>query len=450
MSPVGILFCRRRDELSRLWTDKIRPPWVSTNQPVANNAIAGVTKPLLQLLRDRDKVHALQVLFLRDVGHGFQSFWRSCSREGLSLRKTGQKWMARVITLLALVVMGWVSEARACVVCIPYPTVTHADILLTSDVVVMARENPEKPFSYSVTDVLKGVVDGEPSGVFVDSRTRRLLGLNPRDRVVLYRKTTGSQWRRLTYADVEYQGIVAAILQRSNAWGPDSRSPKRIAYFSQLLNNSQPTIGNQAYLEVGRAPYYQIKQVADLVPRAKVLQFLSDWRRIEWRRLYILMLANSGHTDDQALIRDKFIEVSKFGFTTNLSAWTVAFIEIDLEKAIQELEALYFRNERRSDEELAAVMQAISVIAGQDGGLPPTHRTKLRRRAIQGFETLLDRHPQMAGYVAKALTVWKQKALENRLADIASRKLVRDPGAAFAVDHYLSMAQRFPPVLKIH
>ena len=345
-------------------------------------------------------------------------------------------WRAKgavpLLALWALVAVLWRSEAQACVICVPYPTVTHADVLLNSEIVVMARENPDKPFSFIVTEILKGEVDRQPSELLLDSQTRRRLNLNPSDRVILYRNGADAKWARLTYADVAYQEIISEVLERTDIWPSHGNSSERVAYFSQLLNRSHRTIRSQAYLEVGRAPYSRIREVAQLVPREEMRQFLSDWRLIEWHRLYILMLGNSGHPDDRAYIRDRFESAAKSGISRNLSAWTVAFIETNPDSALGEIEELFFRGKGRSFEELEAVLQGISVAAESNGGLALPHIAALRRQATLSFEALLDSYPHMAGYVARDLTIWKHRALVDRLTRISESKVLSDPGSAYA------------------
>ena len=44
----------------------------------------------------------------------------------------------------------------ACQICIPYPTKSAVDYLTEAKVVVLAREDPQRPFHYRPVRVLKG------------------------------------------------------------------------------------------------------------------------------------------------------------------------------------------------------------------------------------------------------------------------------------------------------
>ena len=77
------------------------------------------------------------------------------------------------------------SAALACIVCLPYPETTHADKLLASDAVALAREDSSQPFSLAAVEILKGAVRGELTDMFLPSAIRRQLMSKPGDRIVL-------------------------------------------------------------------------------------------------------------------------------------------------------------------------------------------------------------------------------------------------------------------------
>ena len=78
---------------------------------------------------------------------------------------------------LVSAVIGWcvLPLALACQICFPIPRNSAADHLIAADRVVLARENPEKPFSLKAVEVLKGDGDGPEIDLFLDSSTRRSL-----------------------------------------------------------------------------------------------------------------------------------------------------------------------------------------------------------------------------------------------------------------------------------
>ena len=79
--------------------------------------------------------------------------------------KSATRYLA-AIAVTCFAMLG--GRAEACMVCIPFPEDTATDQLLQADVVVRARENPDKPFSYlailgSICSSTARLADGWPS-----------------------------------------------------------------------------------------------------------------------------------------------------------------------------------------------------------------------------------------------------------------------------------------------
>ena len=71
--------------------------------------------------------------------------------------------------------MGLAGAVQACVICVPYPEKTAVDFLIDSATVILAREHPDKPFSYAPVEVLKGHKVAQPS-----ANSHKFLGhINP-------------------------------------------------------------------------------------------------------------------------------------------------------------------------------------------------------------------------------------------------------------------------------
>ena len=355
-----------------------------------------------------------------------------------------RQWVAWLAGILAVAAVLWTSAATACVICVPYPTTTHADLLIESESVIVAREDPERPFFYAPVEILKGALDGRPIDLFLDSTTRQRLRHYPDEGVLLYRRNADAPWQRLAYATTAYREAVGQLLEHAESWRGGLRKQERLEFFSRHLLSGDSTLREQAYLELGRAPYSWIARLAGRIPREEIRGFLSDDRMLEWHSLFILMLGQSDHPDDLEYIRANFESASRFTLTSNLSAWTVAFVEAHPETAIAEIETDIFANVARSSRTLEAVLQGLSVIASQDGILVPQRIAELRRRLIESYGALLELHPQLAGWVARDLALWKRQALVEPLTAIAAKEALLDPAARFAVESYLASASGFP------
>ena len=91
--------------------------------------------------------------------------------------------------LLALALLAGLllQTAHACQVCIPFPTKTLADRLLEADALVLAREDPQRPFHYVAVETLKGEPGDAHIDAFLPSANRRVLAQFPQRHMLLAR-----------------------------------------------------------------------------------------------------------------------------------------------------------------------------------------------------------------------------------------------------------------------
>ena len=339
---------------------------------------------------------------------------------------------------------------NACVICVPYPKITFADVLNQNESVIFARENIGEPYFFSALEVLKGAIDGDGFKAYIYSADRRRLSNNLKDVAVFGKKDSGDDWQYIAYADREYQAFIREIILHADSWKKFNGNIHRIDFFAERITNSNSRIRGQAYLEVGRAPYSSIKRIASSIPRRQIREFLANWRLVEWHSLYILMLGQSRHPEDHAYIRNKLENNAQYQIKQNLSAWVTAFVESQPDTGIEEIEKLYFRTSDRTRDELEEVLRGFSVL-GSEVSIPfKPEIVDRRRRIIGSYATLLDHYPIMAGSVAKDLTSWKIRALVHTLSRIKNSEMTLDPRSMFAVDYYLSMAPKFPAIKGVH
>jgi len=267
----------------------------------------------------------------------------------------------RVILLVLLFSGSMFESLSACPVCMPLPRKTVADKLIESQDVVFVRENPTRPFTCKVLQTLKGNPGTGSIDYFVDSATRRTLRINSKQVMVLYRPKSEEDWASLGIADEETQQVYQRIIVFAPEWNDKQGQEKRLEYFLSLFGHENRTLFELAYLELGRAPYSKVKRYARRVHREKLDLILTQRRYYEWRPLAILMLAQQTQNRDQELIRKSYQACSRFNQTTNLSAWTTAFLEIDRENALRLIEMDYLLNKKRSSIEIQAVLKALKM-----------------------------------------------------------------------------------------
>jgi hypothetical protein len=359
---------------------------------------------------------------------------------------TQHSMIAKTISLVASLATSAVlfpRAAEACQICVPFPKTTLADMLIKSESIVMVREDNERPYIFIPVEVLKGAIEDHDIEAFVDSASRRRLKQNPDDVAVLVRNAPEEAWSYRSYANTDTQEFIRTIVEQSTRWNGSRGSDRRVAFFTEHLTDHNPLIREQAYLEVGRAPYSVIKTIVGAVPRNQILGFLANWRLVEWHSLFILMLGQSQITSDHDLIRNKFETNARYGLKTNLSAWATAYIEINPETGIEDIEALYLTRGDRTSEELEEVHRSLSVLGSEGGAVAEPRVAQRRRRIIKSYAILLEHHPTMAGKVARDLTNWRSRALVDELSSIMEGETMLDPDSKMAVSYYLSMAPRF-------
>ncbi|MEJ2136906.1 MAG: hypothetical protein P8X86_16880 [Desulfofustis sp.] len=352
------------------------------------------------------------------------------------------RYLAVILGCLVIAALFKGSAAQACTICVPYPKRTLADRLLQYNEIIFAREVENSPYLFEQAELIRGTGISAPVKIFCDSSTRRKLQFIPDSVVVLARTSGADKWRMITFADGAYQPFIRAIVEQGGDWADSQGKRARLHYFSKLLTSKHRLIQEQAYLEVGRAPYATIKILAPEIPADQIYGFLENFRFIEWHSLYILLLGQSRHPDDRAYIRKQVESAVRFGTTTNLAAWLTAFIEAHPETGIAEIETWYFSRLGRSNEELDQVMNSLSVLGSQQAGadLP---LFPLRNRIVKSYATLLENHPMMAGRVAKDLSMWQVRAHVERLSEIRQEHTLVEPSEIYLLDYYLSMAPSF-------
>ncbi len=341
----------------------------------------------------------------------------------------------KFLFLAVFLFTGFYPVGEACQICIPFPERSAADDLFDADVVVLAREDPERPFHFYAVEVLKGTPGTEKIDLFLDSTSRRTLGLFPERSIVLAKGGSESPegWLRIGMADEAFGSLVRELLDSAAAW--EKQPGLRVEFFGKLLGHEDAQISRLAHLEVAGASYREIKGLKNVLPRKEIHAFLKNFRYVEWHALYILLLAQSGDPADREFISDAFHSAVRFKSTLSLGAWTTAFIELEEEKAIEFIETEYFRNSGHSPAELREVAMALSV-HGTNG------HTHLRDRIVASYKTMLAKYPAMTPDVAKDLIAWKRTELTSEVANyLAAHQFELDLPTALGLMAYSRKAQ---------
>lgn len=326
----------------------------------------------------------------------------------------------------------WAGTVAACQICIPLPERTLTDRLLASDAVVLAREDAARPFHYQPVATLFGEPGDAPIELFLHSQARRMLAADPERAMVLAHSPTDGSWTTVGFTTPELKRVVGEILARAGHWQPleiDNR--ERLDWFAHLLGHPDKRLHELAYLEIGRAPYAEIRRLAPRIDSETLHQMLDDPRYLNWRSLAILMLGESGQEQDQARVRRTLADKARLGSGTNLAAWATALVAVDGIAGIEQLKSLYASTPGRSREELEAVLQALSAHANAG--------SELRGPVADAYRLMLERYPAMAPAMVHDLVAWQRWDFAEHIREIR-QALTEDPLAAYALGLYLRSA----------
>ena len=336
-------------------------------------------------------------------------------------------FLARLQIVFLLLWLFAVGPARACQICIPFPTESLADHLLKSSAVVLARENPDAPFTLQTTTVLAGDSSPPSLELFLDSQSRRILANDEEKSIIcVYQPAQDPPaWRRVGLDHGALRPLVEEILRQRSHW--ENQPDARPRFFAPYLRHPDPQIATLAHLEVGRAPYSQIRDLAGAIPTTEIRKYLANIRYAEWHALYILFLAQSQDSEDKRRIVEAIESNAKFSLTLQTAAWATAFIETERSAGLDRLDELYFSNPQRTRQEMDAIHAACSV----QGTNSPKG---LQDRILESYRLALTHHADLAPRIVADLTKWKRADLADSIVS-----LLQTPSVAFTPEENLQL-----------
>lgn len=297
-------------------------------------------------------------------------------------------------------------SAHACQICLPYPEDTILDRINESESIVLARENPKKPFHLSPIEILRG--DAVEFDLYLPSPTKRLLKLYPNRSIAC--GYIDDEWQQIFEYEPQLRSLLNILI--ANEWGEDKTV--RAQFFAKYLTDRNSTIQRLAHVEVARAPYANIRSLQHSIPKDYLLSFLGDQRMLEWHSLYILLLAQMADEQDKVGIQKRFEILAEYRLTTQLAAWTLAYLETGKSAALESITNSYFHAKDRSTEEIREVIGALGTYAS----------VARKKEIINIFISLLKEQPQLLPELFPWFNQWQ--AYESAEAISESLKLSHD------------------------
>lgn len=350
----------------------------------------------------------------------------------MNARMTRQYLFAGVACVL-LWAAGTVG-APAHPILVPQPTKTLADKVLLSDSLVLAREDPQRPFHLAAVHAIKGDIEDASFDIFMPSMMRNKLALDPELTVLIGRGFSEEGWQPIGMATDDVLQVVDQVLSFSDEWTPgETDNFKRMQTFAPLLGHKDLSLHELAYVEVGRASYEAIRQVGAGVPMRRVRLMLNNPTYFEWRGLDIMLLGLSGEQQDHDRVVSNMRQMRQASGGRHLAAWATAYLEVVGPVGIDEIEEWYYLNTERSREELQAVSRALAGHANDDEAL--------RDPVVAAYLVMLANHPNAAPDIAHDLIAWERWDLVERMQQLRPQIARDDPLGVYRVDNFLRQAQ---------
>lgn len=322
--------------------------------------------------------------------------------------------------------------ALACSFHTELPAETLADRLLFADQLLLARSDPQDPFTFEVTGALRGPAVDLDIPLLVDTRTRQVLDRDPKAAVLFGRLDPYGPVERLVLLDARMRPVVTEILARSETWLYEGDEP-RARYFAGLLDDPDRTLHRLALRELDRLPYATLRETVAIAKPERLRAAL--WRPSEAPLLPIrvLLLGLSDAPTDRAIVSQALARAANVPGARTLGAFGVAAVEQQGADGVHHLVDLAVRPGPlgATDRELLVEALAIQRAEGAPGIAASIDRAVAR---------MLAERPALAGAVARQFGA---RALYEPADAVATARRVAGlttAADAIAIASYLSMA----------
>ena len=334
--------------------------------------------------------------------------------------------------LAALALLAGVSGASACSFHGYVPAKTLAQKVIESPWVVLARENPDQPFTFRSVRSLKGADEPVEIDQLVDSTTRRRLTANDGDAVLFALSPENGGWSRLAYVSTGERGFFLELVDLAAKWGGGNLEAERFTFFSALYRNGGEDRRYLALAELDRASYGHLRGMK--VPRTteEIVAGLRNIREQQWAPIRILLLGLIGDEASRRVVGRAIATAEASGFGGNLGAWATAYIEIDGATAIGRLRRSFLDRIGVPALQSKAILSAFA-IHGRDGD------SGLRLTIDRALARAMHARPDLVSDAALTFAAQGDFSRSDLFADAIASRRGHSPEALKAVYSYPSL-----------
>lgn len=309
---------------------------------------------------------------------------------------------------LGLATLLATSIAVACPFCTAV-ALTFAEEMDQNDVAILARlvgkaneDADDYTAKFEVVDLLKGEK-------FLENQKQiqaLYFGMQPPGTVFLLMGTVEGKvnWgtpTALTERSAEYIRKLPAL---------PASGPERLAYFKNYLEDSEELLARDAFDELAKASYDDVKALKPRLDRKKIMGWIQNPDVPAGRRRgYFTLLGVCGTTEDAETIKAMLTAPTEEP-RTGVDAALACYLTLTGEKGLPFVEGLFLANKKAEYTDTFSAIMALR-FHGQNETIIP------RERLVKSIRLLLDR-PDVADLIIPDLARWQDWESMDRLVEM--------------------------------
>lgn len=317
------------------------------------------------------------------------------------------------------------STGRACAFHLQKPEQTAVDWIVQADLLVVARNSQDRPFSYEAVEILDGRGPAPDIPFLVDAKTRKRLAADQSAGVLFAYDQDADVWRSLGMLTASYREIVTRAIAEKSTWA-GAYHQDRFEIFAALLDHPDPALRNLALQEVDKAPYAMLRSIDPGYASDRLSAQLWTLEGYPLQSIRILLLGLSDDASAHKMFRDQIRRMASRRGDKTLGPIATALVEADGAEGVALIERTFFND---PVQDLGNIEQITEALAIHNGVGTPA----LRASIGAALTRLINARPETAPVVARqfgARRDWSQAATlqaamrDNKLPKVSDLMVV--------------------------
>jgi hypothetical protein len=208
---------------------------------------------------------------------------------------------------------------------------------------------------------------------------------------------------------------------------------ERLRYFGPFLENRDPLVAQDAYLEFGHAPFEDVARTAGILSPAKMREWLTNPQVPQDRKgFYGLALGLTGNAAERRASTDflkKLILAPEDDFRAGFDGILGGYLMLSGTDGLDLIESRYLANPHAADGDVRHALTAVRFYHEYGDDIPAA-------RLNSAIGKLLKRH-EFAEAAITDLARWKDWTILNTVASLYSEPAYSQPGTRRAIVGYL-------------